>query len=62
MHTTGGLTPGRNSRRQRHPRVLDDEELFTNEGSPTATGAQLRDNPEERENAEKPLKAPSLPS
>ena len=45
----GGLTPGRNSRRQRHPRALDDEELFIIEGSPAATGAQLWDNPEERE-------------
>ena len=26
--TTGDLTPGRNSRRQRHPPALDDEELF----------------------------------
>ena len=31
------------------PPALDDEELFIIEGSPAATGAQLRDNPEERE-------------
>ena len=58
MHTTGGLTPGRNSPRQRHPRALDDEELFTIEGSPAATGAQLRDNPEEREKCAKCAKKP----
>ena len=59
MATTGGLTPGRNSRRQRHPRALDDEELFIIEGSPTAeTGAQLRDNPEEREKGAKCAKKP----
>ena len=38
------------------PRALDGEELFTIEGSP---GAQLRDNPEEREkwpeSGQKPL-------
>ena len=39
--------------------ALDDEELFVIEGS--KTGAQLRDNPEERENAEKPRKNPSSP-
>ena len=38
MHT-GGLTPGRNSRRQRHPPALDDEELFVVEGFPLAEGA-----------------------
>ena len=58
MHTTGGLTPGRNSRRQRHPRALDDEELFIIEGSPAATGAQLRDNREEREKCGKTAKKP----
>ena len=58
MHTTGGLAPGRNSRRQRHPRALDDEELFIIEGSPTATGAQLRDIPEEREKCGKTAKSP----
>ena len=56
-----GLTPGRNSRRQRHPRALDDEELFIIEGSPAATGAQLQDNPEEREKCAKCAKNPSLP-
>ena len=61
--TTGGLTPGRNSRRQRHPRALDDEELFIIEGSPTAeTAARLRDNPEEREKGAKCAKNPSAPS
>ena len=49
LASAGGLTPGRNSRRQRHPRALDKEELFVVEGSPATTGAQLRDNPEERE-------------
>ena len=34
--TTGGLTPGRNSRRQRHLPALDDEELFVVEGFPLA--------------------------
>ena len=58
MHTTCDLTPGRNSRRQRHPRALDDEELFIIEGSPTATGTQLRDNPEEREKCAKCGKRP----
>ena len=49
-------------RRQRHPRALDDEELFIIEGSPTAkTGAQLRDNPEEREECGKTEKKPSPP-
>ena len=62
--TTGDLTPGRNSRRQRHPPALDDEELFIIEGSPAATGAQLRDNPEEREKCGKTAKKkkPSLTS
>ena len=62
MHTTGGLTPGMNSQRQRHPRALDDEELFTIEGSPTATGGQLRDNPEEHEKCGKTAKSPSMTS
>ena len=62
---TAGLTPGSSTpRRQRHSQALDDEELFIIEGSPTAkTGAQLRDNPEEREkcrkNDEKPFIAPN---
>ena len=48
-----------NSRRQRHPHSLDDEELFIIEGSPTAnTGAQLRDNPEEREKWPKKTEKP----
>ena len=35
---------------------LDDEELFVIEGSPASTGAQLRDNPEEREKCGKTAK------
>ena len=39
--------------------ALDGKELFAIQGS-EKTGAQLRDNPEERENASKPPKSPSL--
>ena len=43
------------------PRALDDEELFIIEGSPTAkTGAQLRDDLEEREKWKNPLIAATL--
>ena len=66
MHNWWPDTWKSNSRRQRHPPALDDEELFIIEGSPAETGAQLRDNPEEREKwpqkAEKPLHHRGLPS
>ena len=52
LASAGGLTPGRNSWRQRHPLALDNE-LFVVEGSPATTGAQLWDNPEEREKCAK---------
>ena len=42
-----------NSRRQRHPPALDDEELFIIEGSPTATVAQLWDNRRSAKNGAK---------
>ena len=48
MHNWWPDTWESNSWRQRHP-AFDDEELSIIEGSPAATGAQLRDNLEERE-------------
>ena len=57
MHNRRPDTWEFNSRRQRPRRALDNEELIFIEGSPTAeTGAQLRDNREEREKCGKALK------
>ena len=55
---TGGLTPGRNSRRQRHSPALDDEELFVIEGS---NCENWRSTPDNRRSAKKSAKCAKTP-